>query len=81
MDLSHKPPLAPIASKDRQLSTVNWPSNECGFSVEFHLLVPLTPSLSWILESLYHVSAIALFVRNEKVSLEPWWLYLQSLNT
>lgn len=39
------------------------------------------PSLSWILESLYHISAIALFVRNEKVSLEPWWLYLPSLNT
>lgn len=81
MDLPHKPPLAPMASKGRQLSSLKWPSSECGFSVEFHLLVPLTLSLSWILESLYHISAIALFVRNEKVSLEPWWLYLQSLNT
>lgn len=24
MDLSHEPPLAPMGSKDRQLSTVNW---------------------------------------------------------
>lgn len=70
-----------MASKNRQLSTVKWPSNECGFSLEFYLFLPLSPSVSWILESLYHISAIALFVRHEEVSLEPWWLYLQSLNT
>lgn len=70
-----------MASKNRQLSTVKWPSHQCGFSLEFYLLVPLSPSLSWILESLDHISAIALFVRNEEVSLELWWLYLQSLNS
>lgn len=52
-------------------------------SVDFQWSFTCTtyPSLSWILESLYHISALVLFVRNEKVSLEPWWLNLQSLNT
>ena len=51
--------------KDRRLSSVTWPSNEC--SVEFHLLIAFILGLSWIFVSLCHVSTFALFLRNAEV--------------
>ena len=58
------PQLHRAAGKDRRLSPVIRPSNECQFAVEFHSLIPLILGLSWILESLCHISAFALFLRN-----------------